>query len=96
VKIGRTCNTTRKGRIVFSRETCFTSAFPCSLCSFEGICGSCAINIDGQNTLACIWEIERGKGKNVKIYPLPHMFVTSVCSHAGFVHGYCICNSRCV
>ncbi len=24
----------------------------------EGICGSCAMNIAGQNTLACIWYVD--------------------------------------
>ena len=38
----------------------------------EGICGSCAMNIDGTNTLACIKATEEVKG-TVKIYPLPHM-----------------------
>ena len=38
----------------------------------EGICGSCAMNIDGTNTLACIKATEDVKG-TVKIYPLPHM-----------------------
>lgn len=38
----------------------------------EGICGSCAMNIDGTNTLACTKAIEDVKG-TVKIYPLPHM-----------------------
>ncbi|MEM6602579.1 MAG: succinate dehydrogenase iron-sulfur subunit [Pseudomonadota bacterium] len=38
----------------------------------EGICGSCAMNIDGTNTLACTKPIEEIKG-NIKIYPLPHM-----------------------
>lgn len=38
----------------------------------EGICGSCAMNIDGTNTLACLKSIEDCKG-DVKIYPLPHM-----------------------
>ncbi len=40
----------------------------------EGICGSCAMNIDGTNTLACIKPIEDVKGE-VNIYPLPHMSV---------------------
>jgi succinate dehydrogenase / fumarate reductase iron-sulfur subunit len=40
----------------------------------EGICGSCAMNIDGTNTLACLKPIEDVKGE-VKIYPLPHMGV---------------------
>jgi succinate dehydrogenase / fumarate reductase iron-sulfur subunit len=38
----------------------------------EGICGSCAMNIDGGNTLACLKPIEEVKGA-VKIHPLPHM-----------------------
>tara|TARA_B100000945_G_scaffold294614_1_gene271442 strand:- start:64 stop:771 length:708 start_codon:yes stop_codon:yes gene_type:complete len=35
----------------------------------EGICGSCAMNINGKNTLACLCPIE----DNMVIYPLPHM-----------------------
>ena len=38
----------------------------------EGICGSCAMNIDGTNSLACIKSIEDIKG-DVRIYPLPHL-----------------------
>ncbi|MGE5767242.1 MAG: succinate dehydrogenase iron-sulfur subunit [Bacteroidota bacterium] len=38
----------------------------------EGVCGSCAMNIDGTNTLACTKYISDMKGE-VKIYPLPHM-----------------------
>jgi succinate dehydrogenase / fumarate reductase iron-sulfur subunit len=38
----------------------------------EGICGSCAMNIDGANRLACIHAIGDVKG-DVRIYPLPHM-----------------------
>ncbi len=38
----------------------------------EGICGSCAMNIDGTNTLACLKPIEEVKGA-VRINPLPHM-----------------------
>jgi succinate dehydrogenase / fumarate reductase iron-sulfur subunit len=40
----------------------------------EGICGSCAMNIDGTNTLACTKSIEECSG-DVKVYPLPHMSV---------------------
>jgi succinate dehydrogenase / fumarate reductase iron-sulfur subunit len=40
----------------------------------EGICGSCAMNIDGTNTLACTKSIDSICG-DVKIYPLPHMGV---------------------
>jgi succinate dehydrogenase / fumarate reductase iron-sulfur subunit len=38
----------------------------------EGVCGSCAMNIDGVNTLACtkaIAEVEEA----VAVYPLPHL-----------------------
>ncbi|MEM9385818.1 MAG: succinate dehydrogenase iron-sulfur subunit [Pseudomonadota bacterium] len=38
----------------------------------EGICGSCAMNIDGTNTLACTKACDEVKG-DVKIFPLPHM-----------------------
>ncbi len=38
----------------------------------EGICGSCAMNIDGSNTLACTIAAADAKGA-VKVYPLPHM-----------------------
>ena len=38
----------------------------------EGICGSCSMNIDGLNTLACLKPIEEVKGE-VRINPLPHM-----------------------
>ncbi len=38
----------------------------------EGICGSCAMNVDGTNTLACTKFIDEVSG-DVKIYPLPHM-----------------------
>ena len=38
----------------------------------EGICGSCAMNIDGANTLACTKGMDDISGP-VKVYPLPHM-----------------------
>ena len=40
----------------------------------EGICGSCAMNIGGTNTLACTKAVKDFRGK-VKVYPLPHMKV---------------------
>jgi len=40
----------------------------------EGICGSCAMNINGRNTLACLCRIT-DEGKADVIYPLPHMEV---------------------
>lgn len=40
----------------------------------EGICGSCAMNIGGSNTLACLCKIQEVvDGNEVQIYPLPHM-----------------------
>ncbi|KAH8394675.1 hypothetical protein KR222_001669 [Zaprionus bogoriensis] len=41
----------------------------------EGICGSCAMNIGGTNTLACISKIDVSSSKPLKVYPLPHMYV---------------------
>ena len=40
----------------------------------EGVCGSCAMNIDGVNTLACQKNIEECSDV-INIYPLPHMKV---------------------
>ena len=37
----------------------------------EGICGSCSMNIDGANTLACTQSIASIMG-DIKVYPLPH------------------------
>ena len=37
----------------------------------EGICGSCSMNIDGRNTLACTKAIAEVEG-DVNVYPLPH------------------------
>lgn len=41
----------------------------------EGICGSCAMNIDGVNTLACLCRIPTETTKESRIYPLPHTYV---------------------
>jgi len=38
----------------------------------EGICGSCAMNINGVNCLACTTPMEELRG-DIRIYPLPHM-----------------------
>ena len=40
----------------------------------EGICGSCAMNVNGHNTLACIKALDDVEG-DVTIHPLPHMAV---------------------
>lgn len=44
-------------------------------CLNAGICGSCAMNINGGNTLACLNKIDTNTSKPTKIYPLPHMYV---------------------
>src|SRR5215471_7119949 len=38
----------------------------------EGVCGSCSMNIDGTNGLACTRGMDEIKG-TIRIYPLPHM-----------------------
>ena len=40
----------------------------------EGICGSCSMNIEGTNTLACL-KLLNNYTKFITIYPLPHMYV---------------------
>jgi succinate dehydrogenase / fumarate reductase iron-sulfur subunit len=40
----------------------------------EGICGSCSMNMNGKNGLACTTAIEDYKG-DIRITPLPHMDV---------------------
>ncbi len=39
----------------------------------EGVCGSCAMNIGGRNTLACTKGIDEFKGSVISISPLPHL-----------------------
>ena len=41
----------------------------------EGICGSCAMNINGTNGLACLSKVEKSASGAQTISPLPHMFV---------------------
>jgi len=38
----------------------------------EGVCGSCSMNIDGTNGLACTRGMDEIDG-TIRIYPLPHM-----------------------
>ena len=40
----------------------------------HGVCGSCAMNVDGINTLSCIKSHSDIKGE-LNIYPLPHLKV---------------------
>jgi len=55
----------------------------------EGVCGSCAMNIDGKNTLACTKSCDDVKG-DVDVYPLPHMSVVKdlVVDMSGFYAQY--------
>ncbi len=39
----------------------------------EGVCGSCSMNVDGTNTLACTRGMDEIKAEAVRVYPLPHM-----------------------
>jgi succinate dehydrogenase / fumarate reductase iron-sulfur subunit len=39
----------------------------------EGVCGSCSMNIDGTNTLACTMHAHDATHDMIAIYPLPHM-----------------------
>jgi hypothetical protein len=41
----------------------------------EGVCGSCAMNIDGVNTLACLTPMDSLKRGTSRITPLPHLQV---------------------
>src|SRR6202050_4398917 len=41
----------------------------------EGVCGSCAMNIDGVNTLACLTPIDTLNKGTIRITPLPHLQV---------------------
>src|SRR6185436_4585041 len=41
----------------------------------EGVCGSCAMNIDGSNTLACTKATSDVRSGPVNVYPLPSMGV---------------------
>jgi succinate dehydrogenase (ubiquinone) iron-sulfur subunit len=58
----------------------------------EGICGSCAVNIDGVNTLACLCRIDRNESKDTKIYPLPHS--KPLFAFLGIPAQSCLCESH--
>ena len=40
----------------------------------EGVCGSCSMNINGINRLACQTKVE-SLGTKIIIYPLPHLYI---------------------
>jgi len=41
----------------------------------EGICGSCAMNMDGTNGLACLTKVNADTEDKTTVAPLPHMYV---------------------
>lgn len=41
----------------------------------EGICGSCAMNINGKNGLACLTEVNKNLQETTEIHPLPNLYV---------------------
>ena len=45
----------------------------------EGVCGSCSMNIAGQNTLACTKSMSEGfsEGEPLRVLPLPHQPVVT-------------------
>ncbi|CAH9088814.1 unnamed protein product [Cuscuta epithymum] len=56
----------------------------------EGICGSCAMNIDGVNTVACLKPIDTNTATSTVITPLPHLYVIKdlVVDLTTFYHQY--------
>lgn len=56
----------------------------------EGICGSCAMNINGDNGLACLTKIDQSTMAKTDITPLPHMYVIKdlVVDMTNFYAGY--------
>uniref|UniRef100_A0A1J0F7D1 Succinate dehydrogenase [ubiquinone] iron-sulfur subunit n=1 Tax=Choreocolax polysiphoniae TaxID=282351 RepID=A0A1J0F7D1_9FLOR len=56
----------------------------------EGICGSCSMNINGLNTLACLKVIKLKNLKFLTVYPLPHMLVIKdlICDLTNFYNQY--------
>ena len=52
----------------------------------EGICGSCAMNIDGKNTLACLTPLR----EKMSVFPLPHMPIIKdlACDMTNFYEQY--------
>jgi succinate dehydrogenase (ubiquinone) iron-sulfur subunit len=52
----------------------------------EGICGSCSMNIDGKNTLACLTNIDTSSSKPIKV-GLPSSLMSSMrMAYVHFMH----------
>lgn len=60
--------------LIFIKETQDSSLTFRRSCR-EGICGSCSMNIDGINTLACLKSFSFSTNFFITIYPLPHMYI---------------------
>lgn len=59
--------------LIYSKQT-FDSTLTFRRSCREGICGSCSMNIEGTNSLACLKQFKTHK-KFVTVYPLPHMYI---------------------
>lgn len=72
----RSCREGQRQKELITRPESLSIFFVYSNSNFlAGICGSCAMNINGGNTLACLNKIDTNTSKPTKIYPLPHMYV---------------------
>nr|YP_010620243.1 Succinate dehydrogenase subunit 2 [Deltalsia parasitica]WAX04279.1 Succinate dehydrogenase subunit 2 [Deltalsia parasitica] len=56
----------------------------------EGICGSCSMNINGINSLACLESFDLRFSQFLTIYPLPHMLILKdlICDLTNFYNQY--------
>nr|YP_010619967.1 Succinate dehydrogenase subunit 2 [Xiphosiphonia pinnulata]WAX03980.1 Succinate dehydrogenase subunit 2 [Xiphosiphonia pinnulata] len=56
----------------------------------EGICGSCSMNINGVNSLACLKNFNPKISQFLTIYPLPHMLILKdlICDLTNFYNQY--------
>lgn len=63
----------------------------------EGLCGTCSMNINGVNTLACITKISSDLSEPLIIYPLPHIYVIRdlVADMSHFLNQYKIIEPYC-
>lgn len=59
--------------LIYSKQS-FDSTLTFRRSCREGICGSCSMNINGTNSLACLKQFKINK-KILTIYPLPHMYI---------------------
>lgn len=73
ISFRRSCRYGQHCSLQISFTRVHSSLTPGTFCR-EGICGSCAMNIDGTNGLACLTKVEKDANSS-KISPLPHMFV---------------------